>query len=240
MEPGTTAYTAKSAETSYLIRLFRGDVSLPITYWVFGGLIGGVGLNVIEKQIEAHRAAIVASSFGRWFVNGFSFLTIAYTVFIFIAIWRSAGKYTGTKVWAVLARVAVGLGALSIVVMLALGIVQGLREAGVSRTAVKEKITELNKGMPRMIDSGTRLNRIAMVGRDLHYDCTLIKYLASDLNEEKFSSAMRKKLTKGLCSKKETRAALDDGRNFVYEFHDKIGKPIATIAVQDSGCLLAP
>ena len=29
-------------KTNFVVRLFRGDISLPITYWVFGVLIGNM------------------------------------------------------------------------------------------------------------------------------------------------------------------------------------------------------
>ena len=38
---------------------------------------------------------------------------IIYKIVVFIAIWNSASKYTGSKIWAILAKIMVVLGFLS-------------------------------------------------------------------------------------------------------------------------------
>ena len=40
----------------------------------------------------------------------YAVFVLAYTVFISVAIWRSAAKYKGSELWAVLARVMVVIG----------------------------------------------------------------------------------------------------------------------------------
>jgi hypothetical protein len=41
---------------------------------------------------------------------------LAVSLFMAVAIWRSAGNYTGSKLWAVLARVAVVIGVIGLAV----------------------------------------------------------------------------------------------------------------------------
>ena len=40
-------------------------------------------------------------------------IAIVYKIVVFIATWNSASKYTGSKIWAILAKIMVGLGVLS-------------------------------------------------------------------------------------------------------------------------------
>ena len=42
----------KVKQAGFITRLFRGDVSLPVTYWIFGALIGNVAFQVVLKIIE--------------------------------------------------------------------------------------------------------------------------------------------------------------------------------------------
>ncbi len=103
---------------SYVKRLWMGEVPLATTYWGWG-----VGLNILLAiliVVLAILARVVrgVALFMPLYV-AYYYFKIAYTVFIMIAIWRSAGRYTGPRTWAVLARVAVILGAVGSVVGLA-------------------------------------------------------------------------------------------------------------------------
>lgn len=99
--------TQSNAQADGLVkRLWTGQVSLPKTYWLAGVLVNLV-LSVIMFGVigatEGDPAAVIAS-FG---------VVMLYQIFIFVAIWRSAGFYQGPKVWAILARVAIVLGMIS-------------------------------------------------------------------------------------------------------------------------------
>lgn len=77
--------------------LWRGDVSLVKTYWIYGVLVSVVLGALLNVMIRAQSV-------------GFAFTLVwmaatVYGVFMAVAVWRSAGKYQGPKVWMVLARV---------------------------------------------------------------------------------------------------------------------------------------
>lgn len=83
----------------YLRRLWRGEISLPETYWIWGvacSAIQGIVLRVIKPPPLIELMLV-------------PFL-MAYVVFIWVATWRSSGHYEGPRVWAELARVAVAGG----------------------------------------------------------------------------------------------------------------------------------
>lgn len=80
---------------SWLTRLWRGELSLPITFWLYGvfGLflvsLPSIVLDQIYPDLDdapVITVLIYAISF---------FSAIIYFVFIFVAIWRSAWKYRG-------------------------------------------------------------------------------------------------------------------------------------------------
>lgn len=82
--------------------LWSGNYTLVKTYWLFG-LVGGIAVTVLYLAVVGvTRSAFVA-------ILGWLGVCV-WQFFISVAIWRSAGKYTGSKVWAVLARVGVVIG----------------------------------------------------------------------------------------------------------------------------------
>jgi hypothetical protein len=83
--------------------LWEGNYTLVKTYWLFG-TVGGIALTlafIMLVELTASRPIVLL---------GLAALC-AWQIFISVAIWRSATKYTGTAIWKVLAKIAVVLGA---------------------------------------------------------------------------------------------------------------------------------
>jgi len=81
-------------------RLWRGDVSLFTTYWIFGGLVMFM-FNMFEQSTrgiseDAHFTGLMVSLF--------------YYSFLSVAIWRSSLKYRGPQMYSVLAQGTVAVG----------------------------------------------------------------------------------------------------------------------------------
>jgi hypothetical protein len=90
-----------------LQKLWRGEIGLGRTYWLWGNVIYGILLVVVGSFI----AGVVSG------LTSFVFLVYIYISFLFVAglfmnvaIWRSAGNYDGPKGWAITARILVGIG----------------------------------------------------------------------------------------------------------------------------------
>lgn len=233
MESNATENQPIEKKTGFIARLFRGEVSLPITYWVFGVLIGNVAFPIILKIIEFNFLEITSSHVGTWSVLGFSSVAIGYSIFMLIAIWRSASKYQGRAIWAGLARVAVVLGTLALIVNFIIGLQQGSD----TDLALSEEIKKINKSLPSMIDSDTRLDHVSLQDKDIYYNYTLVNWFAADLDVTSFTSVMTPNLKTAQCANEETRPLLNEGRKLVYMYLDKLSKPIVKIVVEKSDCL---
>lgn len=87
-------------------RVWRGEERLWLTYWVWG--VGGnlAWLGLLTLVVATTRLGTVAEGWA-WPVY---LASLAWFVFVFGAIWRSAGRYPGPRVWAVLARAGVVVG----------------------------------------------------------------------------------------------------------------------------------
>lgn len=93
-------YVAAESSDGFFIKLSRGDYGLAKTYWLYGiavGFVVSIAFSIIKSP---GMIAIALLAY------------VAYEIPVLIGIWHSATKYTGPKVWAVLAKVACVLGAL--------------------------------------------------------------------------------------------------------------------------------
>ncbi len=172
--PGTesnaveTPAGATTTTPNFFLRLFRGDVSLPRTYWIYGGVVGA-GFGIVQIAIEANYVDLISTEGGSLGILAFYWFAVGYSLFIFVAIWRSAGKYEGNRSWAALARLMVILGAISV----AGGFVSGLAQRTDLDLALREEFLLFNNSLPSMIDDETRFDRVSLQGQDIHYDYTM-------------------------------------------------------------------
>ena len=87
--------------------LFSGDVPLPITFWIFGMLIGVLFFNGLGIVITETLPQLIALPYSWLLATAFLLLVLTYSVFSWIAIWRSSIKFEGSQVWAKAARAMV-------------------------------------------------------------------------------------------------------------------------------------
>ena len=90
--------------------MMAGKERLVITYWIWG-VIGTAGVSFA--------LGLLAGLFGLPLILAY-LLILGYWVPVALGIWRSSSAYQGNQVWAILAKVAVVLGALSWVYQLSM------------------------------------------------------------------------------------------------------------------------
>ena len=73
----------------YVVRLWRGEISLPVTFWVWGVLCDTL-LRILIVVV-----LIVTTNRSMTLGIGIVVLYLAYCLFIIVAIWRSSGRYIG-------------------------------------------------------------------------------------------------------------------------------------------------
>jgi hypothetical protein len=116
---GTPGELLRPKRSNYLIRHWRGDLPLGISYWVNGAILG----NLVPAVVLAILAAQQASEAGSLrAVAALELLLIAVSVAMplwsVVGIWRSSEKHVqrgGKAFWAGAARVGVAFGLLSVV-----------------------------------------------------------------------------------------------------------------------------
>jgi len=107
-------------EGNYLLRHWRGHLSLVQTYWLNGFLtnmvLAGAGLALFAMEKTGRSLRLIAIGF-----LVFALLFLITRVWTFVGIWRSAGRHGargGNPAWGVVARVMVGIGLITTLVQL--------------------------------------------------------------------------------------------------------------------------
>ena len=114
MVPEASGAVRPSQSNSYIARHWRGEMTLPRSYWINGVLIFGFGINLFVAAISFAAAVALANSGAVvvLIVAASLALNIVGYIWALVGTWRSAGRYTGPKVWSILARIAMALGVL--------------------------------------------------------------------------------------------------------------------------------
>ena len=96
-----------------LKELWRGDVPLVKTYWLFG-VGGNILFNFVYTYIDYQFGENVGL-FVAILILGIIAFGFVYGIFISIAIWRSANKYQGLQRYSIFAKVSVILGVMMLI-----------------------------------------------------------------------------------------------------------------------------
>jgi hypothetical protein len=115
--------TTSETQANYFVRHWRGELSLPVSYWVNGVLIG-IGLAVVALATVYGIAGGMQGSpnlprtLGVLILCAFA-VDVVHIVWGGVGVWRSATHYQAQgrpAVWAILAKIAVVLGVLRTIV----------------------------------------------------------------------------------------------------------------------------
>ena len=95
----------------FLKALWQGEVALIKTYWLYGALGSFLllGIPVIVFELSGVYGTTDLATLITLFIYSLVFVP-AYIIFVSVAIWRSANRYTGSVWWAGLAKLAVVVG----------------------------------------------------------------------------------------------------------------------------------
>jgi hypothetical protein len=107
------------ARSNCLVRHWRGELSLPMAYWVSGILVGVLGrINAGAVEFVVARNDVSASMYALM-LAGAVLLDIAMTAWLMVGIWRSASSHKsrgGRVFWAWVAKSIVIISAVAITV----------------------------------------------------------------------------------------------------------------------------
>ena len=104
-----TGYAKESSKKpSILMKLFRGDIKLMLTFWTFCVTLPLLGDIIFTNLVFPHLDA--ASSVGTAAMFMWGTFMLVYGVIACIGLWRSADRYAGPRHWALLSKAFAVLG----------------------------------------------------------------------------------------------------------------------------------
>lgn len=97
--------TQEINDKGFFKKLSDGDFGLAKTYWLYGVLVSIVG-NILMQgaALSGSKALIIV----------LLLVIMVYAVFQLTGVWNASNRYTGLKIWAILAKIAVIVGVLSL------------------------------------------------------------------------------------------------------------------------------
>lgn len=220
--------TEKVRKSNFVVRLFKGDVSLPITYWIFGVLIGGIGSRLALSAIEYNFSKLSLHDNGELIMSLVFWGFVAYFLFIAVAIWRSASKYEGRPIWSYLAKFVVILN------FVFFGI--NFWMSNDTEFAFKEALRKTDENLPTMIDNETRLNSISIEGKSILAKYTMVNWSVENVEVEQFTSFIREELKTRACEGKEMRFLFEKGYRAIHVYLDKNSDDITKITLNIDDC----
>ncbi len=96
--------------------------------------------------------------------------------------------------------------------------------------------SELNKGLPMMVDSDTRLDSTIALQNTFTYKYTMINYSLSDLDVAKFTEVMTKQITNSVCTTPDMAIFVKNKTLVNYIYFDKESKHLSKILVDTANC----
>jgi hypothetical protein len=112
---------------------------------------------------------------------------------------------------------------------------QGKIDGAIEETLI-ETSTKVNKQLPIMVDSDTRLDTTICYGKQIHYKYTMINISENELDKKAFQNGMESLLAKNQCNNKNMVKMLEMGVEYFYMYFDKNGILIATIHINKKTC----
>ena len=90
---------------SWVSQLWLGEIPLAKAFWLYGVLVFSAVYGIVAEldTVTSPRFAHAASAL----MDAFTCLDIAYGIIWSVGVWRSSNKYSGQRVWKLLAKVAV-------------------------------------------------------------------------------------------------------------------------------------
>lgn len=212
-----------------LLRLWRGDVPLATTFWVWGFAVFSL-LRIADAWAERNIFVVQDHIHWYWFFSG---IAIIYGVFIWVAIWRSA-ENSQSKVGAGLARLWVGLGILQTVVAYGT-VINDLNKDAYSESDLRKLAFDLRKSLPAAVDDITVLDSVSASGRTLTYKYTVdIQGQLLDLD------ILKANILANSCTDDSILSMINDDVVVDFEYQSEIKDQLGTITITKESCQQKP
>jgi len=107
---------------------------------------------------------------------------------------------------------------------------------GLSDKVLAKQADKINRNLPMMVDSVTKMLDIHGINNTVTTDYKLVNVLAKQVDTTQFNRVMKKKLLNNHCTRPETKILRDNNVTMRYNYRDKEGKFITLITIKANEC----
>lgn len=125
---------------------------------------------------------------------------------------------------------------MGISILLFLGIKFLSGSSVLSNGEILERASEINKTLPRRIDTGLYWDRASAEDRQFKFYYSLADLSKQQIDIESFKSRQRQVLQQFSCSDKQSRGLLEGLAFIHYIYRDKDGETIAKVLISPADC----
>lgn len=201
-------------KNNYLKKLINGDISLSITYWLW---FVCVLLFIRYLFVDYMHSPIYFT------------LSFIYAVFIFVCVYRSANKYTGSKFWSFIAKTMVTINLFFSIV----SINDKIKITYFNDYVISSEINNFKEQLPIKIDSYSELVNISKDEKDIFYT---YKLSTISMNDSYDFTRFKKQIQDSLCEEEYTLKLLKKDYILNYKYLDKNDKTITNILTNKEDC----
>jgi len=108
--------------------------------------------------------------------------------------------------------------------------------SGLSDKELAEQADKINRNLPMMVDSETKMLNIHGINNTVTTDYQLVNVLAKQVDTTQFNPAVKKKLLNNHCTRPETKILRDHNVTMRYNYRDMEGKFITLITIKANEC----
>lgn len=242
--PNLSEIASPARSSSFIVRLWNGEISLAKTYWLFG-VLGGVVSRLLSPLIT-YVLTSNASSLSAFDIAAINYLwsglVIGYFVVVYVGIWRSSNRYAAQnptkRLWANLAKAAVILGSLAFIKLFVDIFSPETPAPQPNSASVDERmqydamIAGLNANLPQKLDAISTITRIDFKNNSLIYN---IHSSVKIEDVEAFNQKMHAQLL-SVCTDAKMRDILKSNISLTYAYSDPDTPNVSAIVVQRADC----
>jgi len=101
---------------------------------------------------------------------------------------------------------------------------------------LQASVKMINRQLPIMVDSDTRLEKTSSEGSALIYHYVLVNHLSTELDAGVFEQNIRPMVTQQTCTMPNLKPVIDQGGSILYRYNGKDQKQILAISIDKSSC----
>jgi hypothetical protein len=216
-------------QSNYFIRLYKGDISLGVTFWgwfILANLIIFEPMELLFNNIN-----VVKLNISVFLMLGLTIFSFFYMAFILTAIWKSSTKHKGTSFWAKIAKLIV-IGNIFYFIFLF------YKEGNIyfnEEKRLEKEIQDLNAKTPYKIQEQITITEALIENKKIYYTYKLNYFKNTKLhgiNRQLFKDDV----VKQMCEDKESKNLIYKDYSFILNYQNRNDVIFTTVNIRKEIC----